>query len=287
MRNRPGGESRFFEAEICLEIRLGAACLAWLPCWRPPPWRRRPDRTGSLRAVVTAANDVAQVAERLVARVVEITVVPVWHFVRDKLVTVVERRNEIRSAGVVALEGLGIAGLERKDYRPAPWFTLRRAVPVASVGPEDVFIDFGSGMGRVVYQAAAYYPFKRVIGVELSAQLREIAQNNIQRNRARLRCKDIQLVNSDVLDYKIPDDVTVAFFFNPFSGQTFSTVIQHLLESVARNPRIVRIVYSNPAEDSQLIATGQVRLVKRVRSPRLSREWTRRASTHVCELYPQ
>ena len=33
---------------------------------------------------------------------------------------------------------------------------------------DDVFVDFGSGKGRMVYIATHSYPFKKVIGVDIS-----------------------------------------------------------------------------------------------------------------------
>jgi predicted RNA methylase len=172
------------------------------------------------------------------------------------------------------------------QYKPAPWLVLRRALPRRSVRPGDVFVDFGSGMGRVVFQAALWYPFRRVIGVELAARLHRIAQDNIDRNRARLRCRDVRLVRADVLDYVVPDDVTVVFFDNPFTGHIFATVLDRLLASADRAPRTVTIIYFNPVEHERLLATGRIRLVRRVRGLRPGREWARSNATHVYELTP-
>jgi len=212
------------------------------------------------------------------------TVRPAFVFARDGFVRLVERRHGIRTSGVFPLDELGVAGPDRVHYKPAPWLALRRALPPRSVRPEDVFVDFGSGMGRVVFQAARWYPFRRVIGVELSPWLHRIAQDNIDRNRSRLRCPDVQLVRADVLDYAVPDDVTVAFFDNPFTGRIFAAVLDRLLASVDRVPRTVTIVYFNPVEHERLLATGRVRLVRQVRGMRPGREWARSNATYVYAL---
>jgi tRNA G46 methylase TrmB len=70
--------------------------------------------------------------------------------------------------------------------------SLRRILPHREVNDHDVFVDVGSGMGRVVLQAARY-SFRKVIGVEISETLHGIAWENIDRNRQRLRCGDIEL----------------------------------------------------------------------------------------------
>jgi predicted RNA methylase len=52
----------------------------------------------------------------------------------------------------------------------------------------------------VVLQAAQYYPFKRVIGVEFSPELNRIARQNLQARQDRLRCPDVELVTGDVAE---------------------------------------------------------------------------------------
>ncbi|MFC6005458.1 hypothetical protein ACFPZ0_28435, partial [Streptomonospora nanhaiensis] len=99
--------------------------------------------------------------------------------------------------------------------------------------------------------------FRKVIGVGLSAELTDIARDNIQNMRVRRRCGEIELIASDVLDYDIPDDVTVAFFNNPFRGKIFSEVIDRLVASVDRAPRPVRMIYGNPLEEPYLVSTGR------------------------------
>jgi CBS domain-containing protein len=235
---------------------------------------------------LAAMVGVGPAAERLIRRIMDATVMPVWSSVRNGFIKAMEHRYRIRTRGFITPEELGIAHPDRVEYDPTPWFGLRQTLPVGWVRSDDVFIDFGAGMGRVVFQAAAYYPFKRVIGIELSRALHEIAQANIERSRDRLRCRNIELVNCDVASYEIPDDVTVVYLFNPFTGQTFSLVIDRLLASVARNPRSVRIVYRNPREHGRLMGTGQIRLVKRIRRLRPGPEWTRSASTYVYEVPP-
>ncbi|MFF5210359.1 methyltransferase domain-containing protein [Streptosporangium sp. NPDC000396] len=168
-----------------------------------------------------------------------------------------ERRYGVRTAEVVSLDELGLVHEERVYYSAANWRTLRRTLPRRDVGEHDVFIDLGSGMGRMVLEAASQYPFKKVIGVELSERLTDIARKNITGTRLRLRCKDIDLVRSDVLEYEIPDDVTVVFLNNPFRGEIFTTVIKRLIATVDRNPRPVTVIYFNPVEEEFLLSTGR------------------------------
>jgi precorrin-6B methylase 2 len=168
----------------------------------------------------------------------------------------------IETSRRISAEQLGFVGTERINYRPTGWRSLKPVFRRIPTSAEDVFVDFGSGKGRVVLEAARH-PFRRVIGVEISPELHEIAKQNLQRSRQLRRCPTIELVNSDALEYPIPDDVTVAYFFNPFRGRTFDSVTRRLAESVERTPRRVTIVYMNPLEEQTLLEAG-ARLVEQI-----------------------
>jgi predicted RNA methylase len=105
--------------------------------------------------------------------------------------------------------------------------------------------DFGSGKGKMVFLAARY-PFKRVIGIEISKPLHDIAQKNIRNTQKSFACENIHLVNMDVLDYEIPEDLTIAYFFNPFVNDIFIRVIDNIHQSFLQTPRPIWIVYKNP-----------------------------------------
>jgi hypothetical protein len=190
---------------------------------------------------------------------------------------------DMRTGGVIPLSDLKQAGFERSRYKPSGWSILPRALPPSEVCADDVFIDYGSGMGRIVYEAAARYAFARVIWLELSPELNRIAQSILDRNRHLLRCSNVELVTADVLDYDPPPDITVAFFANPFTGATFETAIRKLL-AVAQRP--LRIVYFNPIEHERLLAIGRMRVVRRLRGWRPGKEWSRSNTTIMYEYSP-
>lgn len=177
-----------------------------------------------------------------------------------------ERRLHIRTDGRIELADLGLPSEYRVHYQPSPWLTLPRVLRRAEVSADDVFIDFGCGMGRMVLEAALFYPLARVIGVEFAPELARVAQQNIDRNLRRLKARHVEIVVSDVLEYEIPDDVTIAFFYNPFYGPIFAHVIRGLIASVDRVPRRLRIVYQNPYEEALLLSSGRARRVGNGRS---------------------
>jgi SAM-dependent methyltransferase len=202
-----------------------------------------------------------------------------WVF--DRLTWILfERRLGTETHEWVELSELGLPSEDRLRYQPTAWGTLPRVLRRSQVSPEDVFIDFGCGKGRMVLEAALLYRFARVEGVELSPDLAAIARANLERNRRRLRAPRVDVTVSDVLKYSIPDDVTIAFFANPFTGPIFAHVIAGLLASVDRRPRRLRIVYCVPVEERMLLQTGRIRRVASARSL-----WSRRRVHDGVGLY--
>jgi SAM-dependent methyltransferase len=170
---------------------------------------------------------------------------------------------ESETSGLESLEELGIEskGGERGHYQRSHGLALRVGLRNHPFRPDDVFLDIGSGKGRVVLQAAEY-PFKRVRGIELSGALNEIAERNVERNRAQLACQEIELAVGDVLEAEFPDDVTVVYLYNTVRGDLMRRLLDRILASVDRNPRPLRIIYNNPVEHEALVRTARIRPVR-------------------------
>jgi SAM-dependent methyltransferase len=213
-----------------------------------------------------------------------VVILPYLERARDRLL--IDRRYGFpkQEAGVISLAALGHEAPDRNSYGPSSWGSLSRILPSSEINAADVFIDFGCGMGRVVLEAARY-PFRRVIGVEVAPQLTEVARHVIERNVARLRCQHIQLITADAVTYEFPDDVTVAYFANPFTGQAFQSVLDRLIASVDRAPRRLRIIYLEPIETARLSANERLRLVRYWR--RGLRVWEPRDWISLYEVLPR
>ena len=151
---------------------------------------------------------------------------------------------------------------ERIYYIASPWRQLRRALPRREVAETDVFVDIGCGKGRVVLEAAAGYPFRRCMGVELVPEIYQQAVANIRNAEARHRRIQgrVELVNSDIRDFKVPDDVTVVYAFNPFRGSIWEASMNALVESYDRAPRRIRLIYAKPLEHEVLSRMGRFKV---------------------------
>jgi SAM-dependent methyltransferase len=161
----------------------------------------------------------------------------------------------IETAAPIPHSALGWGPERGNWYEASPWRTLASVLPRSKVSANDVFIDFGCGKGRVLLQAARY-PFRKVIGVELSPEVAEVARRNVARVRRHLVCGEIEVVTADVAEFAIPDDLTVAFCFNPATGQVFKQLLANLSESLARHPRDFQLIYHNPEMESALQQEG-------------------------------
>jgi hypothetical protein len=108
------------------------------------------------------------------------------------------------------------------------------------------FIDYGSGMGRALL-IASDYPFKRVLGVELSRHLHEIAEANIKSYRAKSRrCFDTTSICMDAVDFSAPQEPCVIYLFDPFRKQVLEAVAANLERSYLEYPRPLFVIYYAP-----------------------------------------
>ncbi|MFF7160430.1 class I SAM-dependent methyltransferase [Streptomyces sp. NPDC008086] len=128
--------------------------------------------------------------------------------------------------------------LNNYRYSPSPAGTLRAVISQVPVNYEDVaFIDFGSGKGRVLL-VASEFPFKRIIGVELSGHLCDIATRNVtQYDSTAKKCDDIDIRHQSAESFEIPDDAGVFYFYEPFSSTVTEKVLENIERSLRRVPR--------------------------------------------------
>jgi len=160
-----------------------------------------------------------------------------------------ERGFEVQTRGQIRLETLGICNPDSAEYAPTSYggfFKAMRHVPDKT----GAFVDYGSGLGRILV-AATTFPFSRIIGIELSAAL-------IERCRVNLGGRDVQLVCQDAAQYRVPRDVTVFHFFNPFGGATLRAVVTDMARSLHEAPRQAWVVFANPWFIEPLMRAGEI-----------------------------
>jgi SAM-dependent methyltransferase len=111
---------------------------------------------------------------------------------------------------------------------------------------DSIFIDCGSGKGRVLLLAAEL-PFRRIIGVDFATDWTEIARANIRAyNSPTQRCRDLEVVCSDATLYDFPVEPTVLYIYNPFAGPDMAKLVRRIEDSLREHPRQFFVLYRNP-----------------------------------------
>jgi SAM-dependent methyltransferase len=131
-------------------------------------------------------------------------------------------------------------------YASMGYSTIRTVLRHLDLRPSDVFVDIGSGKGRVLC-CAARTPVRQVVGVELSEALCRQAKTNAERQRGRRAPIAVENMLADQFDYSA---ATVLFLFDPFGPATLAPVLKRIAEDTRGHE--VRIAYANPTHDSVL-----------------------------------
>jgi SAM-dependent methyltransferase len=131
-------------------------------------------------------------------------------------------------------------------YGPTSYRRFRQLMSRIAIRPDqDVFLDIGSGMGRVVILAACY-PFRRTIGIEISSELHRMGLTNIERAHRRMRLSPIETHCVDAFTFAIPAEVTYIYCWNSFSEEILERVLLNVRQSVLAAPRKVTLLYTSP-----------------------------------------
>jgi len=155
-----------------------------------------------------------------------------------------ERKFGVSTGGLLQPRDLGVENRDAVGYSALEYEYLLWALPAIPFAPGDVvFVDYGAGKGRAL-AAAAMHPFRKVIGVEISRVLVEIARRNLA--RLKRRCAgQVEIHHTDAALFPVPDDANVFFFFNPFAGATLREVVQRIHQSWTAHPRDLFFIYFN------------------------------------------
>jgi hypothetical protein len=126
----------------------------------------------------------------------------------------------------------GAPGAERMPYMPSAISQSVRAVLDVPITRHDVFVDLGSGLGKVT-MIVHLLTGARSRGVELQSALVREASTQAR----ELALDGVSFAEGDALEADV-DDATVVFLYLPFTGDVLARVLQRL-ETVARRRQLV------------------------------------------------
>jgi SAM-dependent methyltransferase len=145
------------------------------------------------------------------------------------------------------------AGPGAHIYQPSSSVLFAKAIQQLDIPVHGShLLDVGCGKGRVMVLAAEA-GFTRVTGIDLDPTLCADASSNIERVKHRYRTTAFRVLQADAIAFRVPDDVDVAYLFNPFGRELLSQWM-HLVTETRTRP--LRIVYMHPVHKDVMAAAG-------------------------------
>jgi len=169
---------------------------------------------------------------------------------------VFERKHGLNLNGVIPRDGLvaeHVPSVSHASAYQAVWCRHLRELfrEARKTGDKfEYFIDVGSGKGKACFFASQAGMFDKVIGVEFSAPLVEIAQANL----ARFGKSNIAFLNTDATHYDLPAGRSLVFLFNPFDDVILERFISNNIELFRKHRSV--IAYSNDVQRATLTRLG-------------------------------
>ena len=121
------------------------------------------------------------------------------------------------------------------------------------------FVDLGCGKGRPLL-VASEFPFRDILGVDLSSPLAQVARRNasIIANRFPARTS-VRVAVGDASNYPLPPGNLAIFLYNPFHAELIANVVAGVEAALAAEARSIYVIYYNPIAGHCFDASPQLR----------------------------
>lgn len=124
---------------------------------------------------------------------------------------------------------------------------LRQALSLVPQPDTCTFVDLGCGKGRPLL-VASEFPFRDIVGVELSPSLARAARANAAIVAARYPQRTpVRVELGDATSYPLPTGNIVLFLYHPFGHEQVSKVVRAVEQALADDrSRAIHVIYYNP-----------------------------------------
>lgn len=158
---------------------------------------------------------------------------------------VFDYRNKLDTRTEVAINDLDISQEDKQHadkYKPTRARYFRKLMTHIGIPHDGVFVDVGCGKGRILLLAAEY-GFERIVGLEISPQLCQIAERNVNafRQRTNNACS-VNVVCTNILHYQLKGDESVFFLYSPFDHPVTKGFLDLLRKSIDDHPRTLHLI---------------------------------------------
>lgn len=173
----------------------------------------------------------------------------------------IEKRLNIETGGFIGLrsDDLGQHG-DAASYEPMAYSVMRKYAAVLKPTSQDVVYDIGCGLGRVLFFFATL-GVKECVGLEISKELVDLAQQNVQKYRGRPCTFRIVLADAAEADYS---QGTIYWMYNPFGDVTMRVVLERIRATLQTQPRPIKILYANPRVEHVLEEAKWLKCISRL-----------------------
>lgn len=157
-----------------------------------------------------------------------------------------DRRHGTDTGGMVPTVDLDIEDESTKWqsnlYLGSPDRVTRYLIRSLQINPADyTFIDYGSGKGRVLF-AAAEFPFRKVVGIEISRALHYVAERNLTRYVGDPLKSEIELWCGDARQYVLPEGDLILHMYHPFGPDILKEMLA-LIQASGQPGRRILVPY--------------------------------------------
>ncbi len=135
-------------------------------------------------------------------------------------------------------------------YEPTLYSALEVLFEDYYIDKDDCIVDFGCGKGRLNFYLNYFFKCF-VTGIEMN-QIFYIEAMENKNTYLKKNKKSIDKINFECClaqDYKIQNYDNKFYFFNPFSVQIFTKIVENILISFEKSPRTIDIILYYPSED--------------------------------------
>jgi SAM-dependent methyltransferase len=159
-----------------------------------------------------------------------------------------DRRYGTETTGLVPISKLNIADAQTMRqaniFLGSPARISRRMIESLQVDvPDFTFVDYGSGKGRSTL-VAAEYPFRKVIGVEISGDLHAAALANRRQFMQRVPdAAEIEFRCMDAREFQLPAGDLILHMYHPFGQDLLREVLTSIRSQAAGEQRTILIPY--------------------------------------------
>ena len=147
-------------------------------------------------------------------------------------------------------------GSKYQTTDPSVFLDAVQKVPIDA--RDFTFIDLGCGKGRALILAAKL-GFRRVIGIEFSAELAQIARQNIHQVGIQA-----EILETDASRFNFVDGNLLIYMYNPFGKSVMHSVVENLVAWRSHDKSQAYLVYINPVCHREIEASGVVESILRL-----------------------